>query len=110
LARHECLGYTLPTPATADRWAFGEDGEIVVAVTARLRANNGDALLAAALAGQGLIYQPTFIVADDIRAGRLVRLTLDHPARTVFAVHALMPPGRNPPAKVRAFVEFLALR
>ncbi|MDQ0472469.1 LysR family transcriptional regulator [Labrys wisconsinensis] len=110
LAGHDCLGYTLPTPATADRWVFGETADIVVPVTTRLRANNGDALLAAALAGQGLIYQPTFILGDDIRAGRLVPLALDHPVRSKLAVHALMPPGRNPPAKVRAFVDFLALR
>ena len=73
LASHNCLGYTLPTPASAGRWIFGTDGSISVPVRGTLMANNGDALREAALAGQGLIYQPTFIVADDIRAGRLVR-------------------------------------
>jgi hypothetical protein len=37
-------------------------------------------------------------------------LTLDRPFREDVAVHAVLPPGRNPPAKVRAFVDFLALR
>lgn len=110
LAAHRCLGYTLPTPATADRWLFGRDGGIAVPVAVVLRANNGDALLAAALAGMGLIYQPTFILAPDIRAGTLVPLTLDEPVIETLAVHAVLPPGRNPPGKVRAFVDFLALR
>ena len=27
LAGHNCLGYTLPTPASAERWRFGRDGD-----------------------------------------------------------------------------------
>lgn len=110
LARHDCLGYTLPTAASAERWLFGAEGEVAVPVAGPLRANNGDALRAAALAGLGLVYETTFTLGDDIRAGRLEVLPLDHPTRRSLAVHAVMPPGRNPPAKVRAFVEFLALR
>lgn len=110
LARHECLGYTLPSAATAERWLFGLNGETSVPVRPRLRANNGEALRVAAVAGFGLIHQPTFIVGDDIRAGRLVRVPLDAPEPEILGVHAVLPPGRNPPAKVRAFVDFLAAR
>ena len=83
--------------------------EIAVKIAGNLRAGNGDALVAAALAGQGLILQPTFLVADHLRAGRLVALTLDQPTR-ILPIHAILPSGRQPPAKVRAFVEFLARR
>ncbi len=110
LSTHNCLGYTLPTPATASRWLFGEDRSIAVAVRGTLIANNGDALREAAVAGQGLVYQPTFILADDIRAGRLVSLTLDEPMPRVGAGHAVYPGGRQPPAKVRALIDFLADR
>src|SRR5918997_1516531 len=55
LSAHNCLGYTLPSAIGADRWAFGARGDIAAPVKGNLRANNGDALLAAALAGQGLI-------------------------------------------------------
>ena len=109
LAAHNCLGYTLPNPASADRWQFGRNSEIAVKIAGNLRAGNGDALVAAALAGQGLILQPTFLVADHLRAGRLVALTLDQPTR-ILPIHAILPSGRQPPAKVRAFVEFLARR
>lgn len=109
LAAHECLGYTLSGLVGPDRWGFGPDGATKVAVSGRLRAANGDALLAAALAGQGVIYQPTFIVGDAVRDGRLQPLTLDVPTAET-AVWAIQPPGRRPAAKVRAFVEFLAAR
>ena len=110
LADHNCLGYTLPTPASAGRWLFGSDRSIAVPVRGTLVANNGDALREAAVAGQGLIYQPTFILADDIRAGRLVTLTLDKPTPRFGAAHAVYPGGRQPPAKVRTLIDFLAQR
>ncbi len=106
LAAHNCLSYTL-AQAGADRWLMGTRAEIGVAISGNLRANNGDALLAAALAGQGIIYQPTFIVADDLRAGRLLSLALDQPPNEL-AVYAVYLPDRDPPAKVRAFIDFIA--
>jgi DNA-binding transcriptional LysR family regulator len=109
LSRHNCLGYTLPSAASAGRWAFGRDGDVLVPVRGNLRANNGDALLAAALAGQGLIHQPTFLVGDALREGRLVRVLPDHPTPEL-GIYAVFPSGRQAPAKVRAFVEFFAER
>ena len=93
-----------------DRWAFGARAEVSVRVSGSLRANNGDALRAAAIAGQGLIYQPTFIVADDLRAGRLVALDLDQPTVELGGIYAVYLPDRHPPAKVRAFIDFIADR
>ncbi|MCB5175584.1 MULTISPECIES: LysR family transcriptional regulator [Microvirga] len=109
LAGHNCLGYTLPSAIGANRWAFGAEGDRVVPVRGNLRANNGDALLAAAVAGQGLIYQPTFLVGDALRDGSLVRVLPGLPTLEL-GVHAMLPSGRQAPAKVRAFVEFLAER
>jgi DNA-binding transcriptional LysR family regulator len=109
LSRHNCLGYTLPSAIGANRWTFGLDGEITVPVQGNLRANNGDALMAAALAGQGLIYQPTFIVGDALREGTLVRVLDGYPTYQP-GIHAVLPSARQAPAKVRAFIEFLARR
>jgi DNA-binding transcriptional LysR family regulator len=109
LSNHNCLGYTLPSAANANRWLFGKDGDIVVPIKGSLRANNGDALLAAALAGQGLICQPTFLIGDSLRNGSLVRVLTDYPNQEL-GVHAVLPSGRQAPAKVRAFTEFLADR
>jgi DNA-binding transcriptional LysR family regulator len=110
LADHNCLGYTLSRQHPVDRWVFGARAEVGVQVSGNLRANNGDALRAAAIAGQGLILQPTFIVADDIRAGRLVPLTLDQPMVELAGIYAVFLPDRHPAAKVRAFIDFIANR
>jgi DNA-binding transcriptional LysR family regulator len=107
LRQHNCLGYTL-AQAGSDRWMMGRRSEVSVPISGNLRANNGDALLAAALSGQGIIQQPTFIVADALRSGELERITLDHPPSEQLAVHAVYLPDRHPPAKVRAFIDFLA--
>jgi len=109
LTDHNCLGYTLSQQG-ADRWVFGPRAEVGVRVSGNLHANNGDALRAAAIAGQGLIYQPTFIVADDLRAGTLVALSLDQPTVGLGGIYAVFLPDRNPPAKVRAFIDFIASR
>jgi len=110
LAGHNCLGYTLPTPASADRWRFGKDGEIDVPVSGTIRANNGDALRVAALAGLGLVNQPTFLFSDDLREGRLVPIVLDRPLFQFAAAYAVYAPTRHVPAKVRRFIDFLAER
>ncbi|TNC09591.1 LysR family transcriptional regulator [Methylobacterium terricola] len=102
LADHNCLGYTL---ASDDGWRF-EGGTVTVAGS--LRASNGDALVAAAAAGLGMIYQPTFLVADALRRGSLVALDLG--TIPSLPIHAMMPSRRSPPAKVRALVEFVAGR
>ncbi|HEY6024777.1 MAG TPA: LysR family transcriptional regulator [Pseudolabrys sp.] len=110
LAQHNCLGYTLSRIAGVDRWTFGAKDDVVVTVSGNLRANNGDALRAAAIAGQGIIYQPTFVVADALRSGALVSLTLDHPTVEFGGIYAVYLPDRNPAAKVRAFIDFIARR
>lgn len=108
LAGHVCLSYTLSRQAGGETWAFGARADIRVAVRGPVRANNGDVLVAAAVAGMGIVHQPDFLVEDEIAAGRLVPLVLDQPAPPIGGVHALWPADRSPPAKVRAVVDYLA--
>jgi DNA-binding transcriptional LysR family regulator len=110
LAHHDCLGYTLSTTVGADRWTFGHKSKATVAVRGSLRANNGDALVAAAIAGQGITYQPTFLVAREIRAGLLVPVMLDHEPVELDGIFAVFPSARRPSAKVRAAVDFFVER
>jgi DNA-binding transcriptional LysR family regulator len=108
LAQHNCLSYTLSAMQDGRQWAFGVDGEFRVAVSGDLRANNGDALLAAAVGGQGIIYQPGFIVDAALARGELVALELDRPTVALGGIHVLYPPDRRPPAKVRVMIDYLA--
>lgn len=110
LSHHNCLGYTLSRTLGADTWAFGSNGTAVVAISGNLRASNGDTLVTAALAGQGLIYQPAFLVNAELRAGRLISIPLDHPTLEMPGIFAVYPSERQPPAKVRVFIDFLVQR
>lgn len=106
LAAHECLRYAYASDY--DRWRFEQDGgNYSVRVSGGFSANNGDALRVAALAGRGVILQPTFIVGDDIHAGRLQTVLEDfHVAE--LTVHAVYAHRQYLSAKVRTFVDFLA--
>ncbi len=108
LTVHNCLGYTLSQSVGAGRWRFGNDKKISVPVSGSLKANNGDALVAAAIAGQGVVCQPTFLVAREIAEGLLVPIRLDHNPAPLDGIFAVYPPDRRPPAKVRSFIDFLA--
>lgn len=102
LKNHNCLGYTLSRSVGSDRWSFGPDGAVTVPISGNLRVNNGDVLVAAAVA--------TFLVNSEIRARRLVSIMLDHPTIEFPGIFAMYPPDCRPPAKVRAFVDFVAQR
>ncbi|KQT52282.1 MULTISPECIES: LysR family transcriptional regulator [unclassified Aureimonas] len=107
LSTHNCLGYTLSSTLGPRSWAFEKDGSHAVPIQGNLRANNGDVLVAAASAGHGLVYEPTFLVGDAIRSGGLCRVILDRPLLEVPGVYAIYAANRRPPAKVRAFIDFL---
>lgn len=106
LSQHPVMAYAWWSGG--DVWAFtSPSGEPVQVTTrARLRTNSGDTCRAAALADQGVIYQPAFLVGEDVRAGRLVELLPDWPAPRID-IHAVYPSRRHVPGKVRAMVEFL---
>lgn len=107
LSGHNCLSYTLSPSQREGTWSFGREGDIQVPVQGDLKANNGDALLVAALGGQGVIYQPNFIVGEALARGTLVALELDQPTLDLGGLHVLFPPDRRPPAKVRAMIDYL---
>lgn len=108
LAAHSCLGYTYTN--SGDEWRLKNgDVETVVPISGSIKADNGDMLRLAALSGAGLVFQPLFIVADDLQAGRLVRVLADHtPAE--LGIYAIYPSRKHLSAKVRTFVDFLVER
>ncbi|MCK9983698.1 MAG: hypothetical protein AzoDbin1_00170 [Azoarcus sp.] len=105
LVRHSCLLYT--NLASGNGWTLrrGEQ-EFVVPVNGTFRSNNGDMNRIAALAGRGIICEPTFIVGDDLRAGRLVRVLPDYETIPNLAHAVFLPAGRNT-ARIRALLDFL---
>lgn len=109
LARHACiLDTNFRDPG---RWPFRDaaGAAVSVEVSGRLRYSNTEACLAAAEAGLGIAYVPSFVAEPAIAAGRVERL-LDRYETEPFAVFALYPHSRHLAAKVRVLVDFLAER
>ena len=108
LSQHQCLGYTLSGVNSASRWSFGEKGEKTVSVSGPLSANNGDVLREAAVAGEGIVYQPVFVVSEELRTGRLRALPLDLPPVQGPDLHAVYAPGISLSLKIRAMIDYLS--
>jgi len=106
LAQHEVISYSYW--AARNEWTFvaPDDNPVVVRTRARIHANNGDTCRAAALDHQGIILQPDFLVADDLRRGDLVELLPTYRAMTL-GIHAVYPSRKHLPIKTRRLVDFL---
>jgi len=108
------------TPATPDEvpaheavmqgagsWCFMDgDTKVVVRPHGRYKADNEAALVAAALAGIGIGYLPTFLVQQHLDAGALVPVLPHYPAPPADAYLACLP-GQDPPRKIHVLAELL---
>lgn len=106
LAQHACLA--LEIGAHPQRWDLQNRAKrFAIDVDGPLRSSNAVALLAACRGGLGISLLPEFAVTEALRNGELKRVL---PGWTTEeqGIHAVYPSARFVPAKVRAFVDFLA--
>jgi len=105
LSRQECLGFL--HPELGKRWTLiGPEGTVTVPVSGRLMVDSGEALMAAAVAGVGVLLQPFEIVEPYLASGRLVTLLPEYSAPT-RPMHVLYAPDRRMTPKLRSFIEFV---
>jgi len=113
LADHECMVHALKSPTNI--WTFMDDstgdlaptrGKTTVRVHGTIRANYGDPLRHAALLGHGISMHPTYMVMQDLQAGRLVSV-LPQFRPVGVDIYAVFPSRKNLPVRVRTFLDFL---
>lgn len=109
LLRHDCLYVTGQT--SLREWPFKDPdapgGVRRIAVHGRFSADNADSVVRLALHGVGIIRLGELVVAEHVRAGRLVPLLTDVHYVEPVPLWAVCPPGRLRSPKVTAMVEFL---
>ena len=106
LAAHKLLIYTYANNPNELR--FTRDGQTrSISVRGLLESNDGQVLRAAALDGLGILVQPTYILYDDIVAGRLVPV-LDDWDLPRLTINLAYPSRKHLSAKVRTFIDFIA--
>jgi DNA-binding transcriptional LysR family regulator len=105
IAGHEFLNYSY-SPLGDELALEGPDGETRVRIHGGLRANSGDVLREAAVAGMGIVLQPDFIAEKELQDGRLVRVLPDHQLAPI-GVYAVYANRSHLAPKVRSFIDYL---
>jgi DNA-binding transcriptional LysR family regulator len=106
LSDHDTLNYTYLSSGEAWTLVDGGGRESTVRIRPRVQATNGEMLRDLALAGAGIILQPSFIVEGDIAARRLVPLLEDWNMKD-FNLYAVYLSRKFLSAKVRIFIDHL---
>lgn len=101
LAAHEAL------MQGTERWQF-MDGDAIVTLhpRGRFKADNGTALLAAAIAGLGIGWLPDGLTDEHVASGALVPVMTRYPPPPA-GIYVIRPPGQYPTRKVRVLTELL---
>ncbi|MDQ0996246.1 DNA-binding transcriptional LysR family regulator [Phyllobacterium ifriqiyense] len=105
---HCCVYYRFPTTGRQEVWAF-KNSHQAVPIKPCVVLNDGEALASAALGGLGIIQAPSYLVSDDIAAGRLQAVLTDYTDER-GSVSLVWPPMSARAPKVRAFIDFMAER
>lgn len=106
LHRHKLLIYTHANNPNELRFTRGDEQK-TINVKGLLESNDGQILRAAALDGMGILVQPSYIVYEDVVAGRLVPM-LDDWDLPRLTVNLAYPSRKHLSAKVRTFIDFMA--
>jgi DNA-binding transcriptional LysR family regulator len=77
-----------------------------VRLSGDLNLDNGDALRRVAVLGHGIVCLPTYLVGEDLMAGRLVQILPERLSLEASAF-AIYPQSRHPSPKVRALIDYL---
>jgi len=90
-----------------EAWQF-MDGDKVITVRpqGRFKADNGTALVAAALAGLGIAWLPDGITHEHVASGALVPVMTRYPPPPA-GIYVIRPPSQHPARKVRVLTEML---
>jgi DNA-binding transcriptional LysR family regulator len=111
LARHACIQVRdSASGQPIDSWSYRRGAEVTeVRATGRLMVAEFGTMLGACLEGVGIARVKAIGVQRLIDRGELVELLPDWTGES-FPLHALYPSRHLPPAKVRAFIDFVQSR
>jgi DNA-binding transcriptional LysR family regulator len=107
LVHHEALLFRDPQTGLPFPWEFRRDREVVeVKLSSRLVMDDPSVAISACVAGQGLFQSLAIGLAPLLLRGELVQV-LPGWSEELYPLYAYHPSRHLPPAKVRAFVDFI---
>jgi DNA-binding transcriptional LysR family regulator len=109
VANHNCLQYAYYP--YGDEWRFERPGgeQKSVKISGNVVSNSAETLRHLTMSGQGIFLAPSFVVFEDLSAGRVVRMMPDYRA-VEFTINAVYPNRSHLPTKVRLFIDLLVER
>lgn len=106
LTHHNCLDFSFRRLEPG--WPFRKDDQdYMLSVSGNLIANNGETLVELARQGMGITRVGRFHVEQDLASGMLVPLLEAYNPQDREAIHAVYIGGKNLPARIRVFVDYL---
>lgn len=105
LLEHDLLVYVYANKSNELHLSRGENTQTIL-IQGLLESNDGQVLRAAAMEGMGVLVQPSYIVYDDIVAGRLVPILNDWDLPRL-QINIAYPSRKHLSAKVRSFIDFM---
>jgi DNA-binding transcriptional LysR family regulator len=111
LARHNCLTYWMGAEPVVWKFLNRDGGLGEIAVSSSFTCNNGLILSELAVAGHGVALLDDYTVAEELLAGKLVRLLPSYKVtNSTFdeGVSAAFLPSAYLPEKIRVFIDFMA--
>jgi DNA-binding transcriptional LysR family regulator len=107
LIHHGCIQFRNPATGRPFQWEFHRDGAVEIVKTAgQLLLSDVGTMLGECMAGTGIAQVMALGIQEHLDQGRLVDLFPDWPGER-FPLYALHPSRHLPPAKVRAFIDFV---
>ncbi|MDQ8023735.1 MAG: LysR family transcriptional regulator [Moraxellaceae bacterium] len=108
LDAHRAVLFRMPSSGRDRPWQFMQRGRTMsLHPRSALRLNDGEGLVQAALLGAGVVQVPDYMVADELREGRLVEL-LPTLRPAPMPISAVYPSQRLLPPRVRVVIDALA--
>jgi DNA-binding transcriptional LysR family regulator len=108
LASHTCIDYAYVH--TNRLWDFESEKPggrpVSVAMRSRIVTNNGEAMKELVMAGVGIASLPLFLVAEELRQGKLIS-ALPDAVQLPYTIAAVYPPTQHVSTKVRTFIDSL---
>ncbi|HIF9167887.1 LysR substrate-binding domain-containing protein [Photobacterium damselae subsp. damselae] len=107
LKEHNCITY-FSRERKDNVWSFKTDDEALqIKVSGNYRVDSADAIRDATLTGNGIGYLATYLLKDELRQGKLIRLLPDWDLNQYMPLYAVYPRHKFLPIKVQAFIDFV---
>jgi LysR family transcriptional regulator for bpeEF and oprC len=107
LDQHACLAYRRPRNGRIRQWKFGAPtGDFIKTIRGLTTFNSNEALVAAAIAGLGIIQVAEYYVRPALTSGELIEILAPHKTGG-YEISAVFPQQQHLAPKHRVFIDFL---